>query len=143
MNIDFFILPNQDDERLCQFIGAQVKLYYEAGKTVVIYAEDELCQRLDSLLWFDAEDDFLPHFYVTNELQDYVNLPVVLVSEANFLNDVNKDILLDLTLNNMPFTCELKHLVKVVDQAPLRLQASRRYYKALQQQGFTINVQKT
>ena len=63
MNIDFFILPNQDDERLCQFIGAQVKSYYEAGKTVVIYAEDELCQRLDSLLWFDAEDDFLPHFY--------------------------------------------------------------------------------
>ncbi|GGG02331.1 MULTISPECIES: DNA polymerase III subunit chi [Cysteiniphilum] len=142
MNIDFFILPTQDDEQFYQFVSTQVKSYYEAGKTVVIYAEDLSCKELDARLWFNGKDDFLPHAYMAEVSPDYAKLPVVLVSEAASLKGINKDILIDLTLSDMPASNELKHLVKIVDQEPLRLQASRRYYKALQQQGFTINVHK-
>ncbi|WP_440615739.1 DNA polymerase III subunit chi [Cysteiniphilum sp. 6C5] len=142
MNIDFFILPSQEDEQFCQFVSTQVKSYYAAGKTAVIYAEEPLCQELDARLWFDGEDDFLPHIYVTDELSDYTKLPVVIVSEASALKNLNKAILIDLTLNDLPMSHEIKHLVKIVDQESSRLQASRRYYKALQRQGFTINVHK-
>lgn len=142
LNIDFFILPSQDDEQFYQFVNMQVKSYYEAGKTAVIYAEHMVCQELDARLWFDGEDAFLPHAYMTEVSPDYANLPVVLMSEAASLNGVNKDILIDLTLSNMPANSEVKHLVKIVDQEPLRLQASRRYYKALLQQGFAVNVHK-
>lgn len=142
MNIDFFILPTQDDEQFYQFVSTQVKSYYAAGKTVVIYAENLSCKELDASLWFDGEDDFLPHAYMAEVSPDYAKLPVVLVSEATSLKDVNKNILIDLTLSNMPADNEAKHLVKIVDQEPSRLQASRRYYKALQQQGLTINVHK-
>ena len=120
----------------------QVKSYYEAGKTVVIYAEHMACQELDARLLFNGEDDFLPHAYMTEVSPDYAKLPVVLTSETASLISVNKDILIDLTLNNMPSYDGVKHLVKIVDQEPLRLQASRRYYKALQQQGFAVNVHK-
>ncbi|WP_162896558.1 DNA polymerase III subunit chi [Cysteiniphilum halobium] len=142
MNIDFFILPSQDDERFYQFVSVQVKSYYENGKTVAVYAEDALCQELDARLWFDGDDEFLPHAYMAEVSQDYAKLPVVLISEPTSVTGVNKNILIDLTLNNMPANNELKHLVKIVDQEPSRLQASRRYYKTLQQQGFVVNVQK-
>lgn len=142
MNIDFFILPSQGDEQFYQFVSMQVKSYYAAGKTAVIYAEDLLCRELDARLWFNGEDDFLPHAYMAEVSQDYAKLPVVFMSEATSLKDVNKGILIDLTLSNMPANSEVKHLVKIVDQEPSRLQASRRYYKALQQQGFSINVHK-
>ncbi|WP_440993953.1 DNA polymerase III subunit chi [Cysteiniphilum litorale] len=142
MNIDFFILPTQDNEQFYQFVSTQVKSYFAAGKTAVIYAEDLLCKELDARLWFNGEDDFLPHAYMAEVSPDYAKLPVVLVSEAFSLKGANKDILIDLTLSNMPVHSEVKHLIKIVDQEPSRLQASRRYYKALQQQGFTINVHK-
>ena len=142
MIIDFLVLPNKDDSSYFQFISTQVRSYYEMGNTVVIYAEDAVCQILDALLWFDGEDCFLPHAYIMHESQECNGLPVVLASNADFLKSIKKEKLIDLTIDEMPVSNASKHLVKIVDQEPVRLQASRRYYKALQQQGFMINVQK-
>ena len=140
--VDFFILPNQDDTSYLQFISTQIRSYYEIHKTLVIYAEDAFCCTIDKLLWFDQEDYFLPHAYIDRKSQEYFGLPVILVSDVSLIKRIGKEILIDLTTNSMPINFEFKHLVKIVDQELIRLNSSRHYYKALQQQGFIINVHK-
>jgi DNA polymerase IIIc chi subunit len=143
VNVEFFILPGQTEAAYLQFTVQQIKAYYETGRSVVVYADRELCQKLDQLLWFDQSDIFIPHFYITNETElEYARLPVVLVSEIGFLDTTEKDVMVDLSED---MSCHFKGgraLVKIVDQEPRKLNASRVLYKQLQHQGYQVNVHK-
>ncbi|WP_157966601.1 DNA polymerase III subunit chi [Fastidiosibacter lacustris] len=141
MNIEFFILKSADSKSYLQFVADQVKAYYQGNKPIVIYAEPSICQALDKLLWFDQEDSFIPHFYVTKDSElEYINLPVLLVSDAGFLDKCIKDTLIDLSLQTEVNYSQFSSLIKIVDQEPYRLKASRVQYKQLQQQGYQIQV---
>ena len=143
MDVAFFILQSQEEECYLQFVENQVKIQYQANKTMVIYGEASMCQALDELLWFDQKEDFIPHFYITKDSDmNYLNLPVVLVSNANFLGQDSKDILIDLSLKAELDFNQYSSLIKVVDQKPARLNASRTEYKKLQQQAHQIAVHK-
>lgn len=142
MIVNFFILQTQDDRSYLQFVSTKIKLYYQDCKTIVIYSKDKVAKELDELLWFDKDDCFIPHFHMGRESLEYIHLPVLLISDESLLKNIKKDILINLRAQVVSEYERFEYLVKIVDQQPLRLQESRRFYKELQQKAITVNIHK-
>lgn len=142
MTVDFFVLPTQDNASYFQFLQAQIQLYYCDNKTLMIYAEHELCSKLDELLWFNQTHIFIPHFFINKPSVKYANLPVLLTNQHSLLNEFKKNILLDLTMYKPFYLGKFANLVRIFDQSSSRLEAARFYYKQCQKAGVLTKIHK-
>lgn len=133
--VDFYILPQADDEARLQFVCRLVEKAWRAGKRMLIHVADSAtAEQLDQLLWSFRADSFLPHA----RLPAAVRVPVQIGCGQD--SGDHHDLLINLGSEIPPFFSRFERVVEVVIQQPQQLAASRERFRFYRDRGYALET---
>ena len=141
MQIVFYVLPSNSDDQYYDFILKFVQKSYNLENKILIYSDQDECQNLDQLLWFDHHDTFIPHAILDEVDSSFAKLPVALTYSDNIVAKAEDFVLI--LQQSIPETLpKCNRIVEIVDQDQTRVQFSRLRYKEYKAKGYDIKTHK-
>jgi DNA polymerase-3 subunit chi len=130
--IDFYVLPDHQDQSRALLACRLADKAYSLGHTVYIFTASEVqAAALDDLLWTFRQDSFIPH--ERYPLVGAESSPVLIGSAAPA--EVAAQVLINFTLT-LPDSFErFERVVELVDQQPEVLATSRERFKQYRERG--------
>ncbi len=136
--VDFYILPDDNEASLQQFACRRVMQHWQPGKRILIQTDTpQQSEQLDEQLWNQGADSFIPHGIALLEPQD-AEQPVLIthqrVSDSSFQHVIN--------LSSRP--CDIQatdsemSIDEILNQNEQRKQAGRSHYKTYRELGFSL-----
>lgn len=140
--VDFYILQkSESEEQRFDFSCRLLEKIVRQGNTVLVCtdsAQDSLL--LDDLLWSFKPESYLPHAITGTEEAEQQGLPIVITHEKSA--QLGRDVLLNLSTTIPEQFAQFARFAQVVNQAPEKLEASRRHFAFFKEKGYPIEVNK-
>ena len=122
--IDFYVLPDQQENGRALLACRVADKAYSLGHTVYLFTASEAqAAALDDLLWTFRQDSFIPH----------ERYPLVIGTAAPA--EVNAQVLINFTLALPDGFERFERVVELVDQQPEVLAKSRERFKQYRERG--------
>lgn len=138
--ITFHILPKISFEESSSYLCQLVASFYKEQQTVYILTDSPaLAKFFDDALWTFNDISFIPHVLVDRTIDQLT--PIVISSDAIKIGDF-KDNLVNLTSKIPNFYGDFSHVIEIVPNDPLLVEAGREKYKSYQQHGDQLTVLK-
>lgn len=125
MRVDFYILPDQQTRQLQGFACKLTEKAWTQGHRIFVYTEsDQQSRMMDELLWTFRDGSFVPHGLQGDSGTE--QQPVVIGHQLPA--PLDRDLVINLT-TQLVDTPRMTRLAEIVNQEPVRKQASREHYR--------------
>lgn len=133
--VDFYILPQPDDDARWQFACRLVDKTWRLGNRLLVHtANSTIGQKLDELLWSYRPDSFLPHAILpASQLS-----PVHIGWGDN--SGSHHDLLINLGDSIPGFFSRFERVAEIVCQQPEQLATSRERYRFYRERGYELQI---
>jgi DNA polymerase-3 subunit chi len=133
--VDFYILPQPDDDARWQFACRLVDKAWRLGNRLLVHtANGTIGQKLDELLWSYRPDSFLPHAILpASQLS-----PVHIGWGDN--SGSHHDLLINLGDSIPGFFSRFERVAEIVCQQPAQLATSRERYRFYRERGYELQI---
>lgn len=133
--VDFYLLPQSDDDARWHFACRLVEKAWRLGNRLLIHtANSDVGQTIDTLLWTYRADSFLPHAILPASQHS----PVHIGWDNNSGN--HHDLLINLGDNIPGFFSRFERVAEIVCQQPQQLAASRERYRFYRERGYALQL---
>ncbi len=131
--VDFYILPQADDDSRYQFLMKLATRAIGAGHRLYIHTDTEqIAQRLSERLWQATSEDFLP-----NALPSDPHYAPIRLGWAETHLPEKPDMLINLSIENPTGDASFARIAEIVTQADPILDITRQRFKEYQNRGIT------
>lgn len=135
INVDFYILPSEQNTHLQSYACKLAEAHWQMGKRVLIQTDCVAdSQTLDDLLWSLRTDSFIPHGIATLEPCDQQQ--PILISHQK-INDDNFQSIINLSSRAADLNVNI-NIEEILNQNEQRKQAGRQNYKTYRDLGYTL-----
>lgn len=133
--VDFYILPQADDEARWLFACRLVDKAWRLGNRLLVHtASHAIAQHLDELLWTFRTDSFLPHAL----LPAGKTTPVHIGWGEDSTH--HHDLLINLGDSIPGFFSRFERVAEIVTQQPQQLADSRERYRFYRERGYELHI---
>jgi len=134
--VDFYILPSEDEDSRCQFLCKLATRALSAGHRLYVYVEDQhMAERISERLWHAVPESFLPNTITITPDTDNAAPIIIGWQLEQFSSD--KDMLVNLSTSYPDSSPEFSRVAEIVTQAPEVLASTRARFKTYQSAGVT------
>ena len=141
--IDFYILPDSQQQARLLFICRLVEKAYKQKHRVYIHCENETSsQAIDELLWSYRPESFIPH----QRLDDNTAPAPIAIGHGASSGDSaisppgdHHDVLINLSSDIPDFFSRFQRCVEVVVQLPTVLETTRRHFSFYRERGYPLH----
>jgi DNA polymerase III subunit chi len=133
--VDFYILPQADDDARWQFTCRLVDKAWRLGNRLLVHtASSAVGQKLDELLWLSRADSFLPHAVLPASQHSPVHIG------WNEDSGNHHDLLINLGDSIPGFFSRFERVAEIVCQQPEQLAASRERFRFYRERGYELQI---
>lgn len=137
--VDFYILQSNTDEAVWDFSCRLLEKAVRQGHRIFLHTNDsEESKHLDELLWRFKPESYIPHAVADEDYEQ--DMPIV-ISHTDKM-DGHEDVLVNLSSRIPSDFARFSRFAQVVNQAPERLDSSRRHFAFFKDRGYPIEVNK-
>jgi len=135
INVDFYILPDDQLSSLQAYACKLAEAHWQSGKRVLIQTDNaDESQSLDDCLWNIRDDSFIPHGIATLEPNDQQQ--PILISHQK-INDTNFQSIINLSSRAADLNENIS-IEEILNQNEQRKQAGRQNYKTYRDLAYTL-----
>ncbi len=140
--IDFYILERSDNETGLQNFCCRLieKALHQGNKVLVCTDSAEDSESLDDLLWSFKPESYLPHAIVSNDAGEDLDLPILITHKV--VPKQYQDVMVNMRKAIPDEFARFARFVQLVNQAPTRLELSRRHFAFFRERGYPIEINK-
>ncbi len=138
--VDFYILPDDDSASLQKFVCKLAEKAWLQGQRILIQTNtpDE-SQSIDHMLWTFKDGSFIPHAALEDGMtDDGIKAQPIFISHSTDTRG-EYQLMINLSSHTPAQVDQFERIAEIVNQEPVRKQASREHYKRYRNQGYELH----